>query len=318
MTTLLFSPSELINFVSFINTKDRPCNTVPTFYPLVVQEIKVQDIFRKITPNFDNISDGLTSKLLDHVVFKQDKTNPELFVFKSYVETKDPTKQVAVNTTWAPITVTFRKEGDKILNSIETNSREGKAIAKRITEKVKIELVERNIITDDLIKLMFDGFVDNRERVNFLLSFTNIADSILFNDQDIKSIKYIFDETQKIPKEYSDRTEKDLIIFLKGKKLAGLSEISNTEFKKIILLEEININYKYFWRGITGYFSVKYNFSDAFNSKPRFTGEFRSEPFLHLNPYIKKNVRNLSALETELKREVERIKIERMKRFDKL
>ena len=318
MTTLLFSPSELINFIGFINTKERPCNTVPTFYPLVTKETKVQEIFKRITPNFDNISEGLIAKLIDPVVFKPDKVNTELFVYKSYVEIKDPTKQIAVNTTWSPITVSFRKEGDKILNSIETNSREGKAIARRITEKVKLELVEKNIIQDNLIKLMFDSFEDNKQRVDFLLSFSNISDSSIFKYQDIRSIKYIFDETQIIPKEYLDRTEKDLIIFLKGKKLAGLSEISNTAFKMIILLEEININYKFSWKGATGYFSVKYNFSDAFKSKPYFTGEFRSEPYLHRKNLTQNNIKNITTLETELKREIERIKIERMKMFEKL
>ena len=46
---------------------------------------------------------------------------------------------------------------------------------------------------------MFKNFSSNTERVNFLLSFSNIASSVMFQEADIQSIKFKFDENTEIP-----------------------------------------------------------------------------------------------------------------------
>jgi len=309
MTSLLFSPSELKNLIRFINKKDRPSPSIPSIIK-TAYNISISEVFKICKPNYSNVNEGIDSRLLDPIVFKPSKDNPNVFIYESYVEVKDPTKQISVNTDCFPIKVTCIKEGDNmIITNMEANCRDGKTIVKRIVRELEKEMLSKKISLNESIKIKFDSLKDNTERVNFLLSFTRIDDSTLFVDQDIKSVKYIFDEGQEIPIGYKDKSDKDIVFFLRGKKLSGISEMSELEFKKSIYLEEIDINYKYNFRGIVGFYSVKYNFSNALKNKDLINGEFRSEPYLHNTPSLKKNVKDSRLLESELKNEIERIKI---------
>jgi hypothetical protein len=316
MVSLLFSPIELENFINLINVKERPVSSVPYFLPTASQSTIVE-IFNEIKPNFENITHGLQAKLNNPVVFTPDPDQLDLFVFSSYVEKKDPTKHIALNTIWEPIKITYQKiPGGFIQNNVETNSKDAKTIAHRINTIIQHELLEHGHITDQTTEIKFSDFSSNKERVNFLLSFNNIATSNTFIKHDIKGLKYIFDESKDIPDIYKDRTEKDLIILLRGKKLEGLRELSEELFKEIILLEEISISYSFEYKGVRSNLSVKYDFSDALKSKP-IQGAFRSQTYLHKN-YSVKQVRKIAELEKILNKEVERLKIEKLKKFGKI
>jgi hypothetical protein len=299
-----------------INVKERPVSSTPFFLPAISQST-ISEIFNEIQPNFQNITDGLQAKLNHPVVFSPDPEQLDLFVFSSYVEKKDLTKHAALNTIWEPIKITYQKiNNGLILNSVETNSKDAKIIANRITTIIKDELLEYGHIADQATEITFSNFSSNSERVNFLLSFNNIATSNIFIKQDIKGLKYVFDESKNIPDLYKDKTEKDLIILFRGKKLEGLKELSEDLFKEIILLEEISISYYFEYKGVRSYLSVKYDFSDALKNKP-FQGNFRSQSYLHKN-YTVKQVKKIADLEKTLNKEVERMKIEKLKKFGKI
>jgi len=316
MVSLIFSPIELENFINLINVKERPVSSMPTFIPVISQST-ISQIFTEIKPNFQDVTNGLQAKLNDPVIFLPDKEEPDLFVYSSYVEKKDLTKHIALNTLWEPIKITYKKiDSGLILNSVETNSKDAKTIANRITTIIKDELLEHGHIKDQITEIGFNDFVSNAERVNFLLSFINIDQSNIFINQDIKSLKYIFDEKKNIPDNYKDKTEKDLIILFRGKNLVGLREISEDVFKDIILLEEISISYNFEIKGVKSYFSVKYDFSDALRNKP-INGSFRTQTFLHRN-YAVKQIKKVSDLEKQLNKEVEKMKIEKLKKFGKI
>ncbi len=316
MVSLLFSPIELENFINLINVKERPVSSIPYFLPAIT-ETPISEIFSQIRPNFENITDGLQAKLNSPVVFSSDPDQPGLFLFSSHVEKKDPTKHIALNTIWEPIKITYQKiNGGFILNNVETNSKDAKIIANRINTIIKEELLEHGHIADQTTEIKFSDFTSNTERVNFLLSFNNIASSNIFIKQDIKGLKYIFDETKEIPEIYKDRTEKDLIILFRGKKLEGLRELSEDLFKEIILLEEITISYNFEIKGVKSNLSVRYDFSDALKIRP-IEGTFRSQAYLHKNYYVKQ-VRKIADLEKNLNKEVERLKIEKLQKFGKI
>ncbi|WP_145859658.1 hypothetical protein [Pedobacter suwonensis] len=318
MVSLLFSPEELMEFINLINVKERPVNSVPIFVPLK-SDLSIKEIFLRISPDFSAITNGLQAKLNDPVVFQEDPQEPGTFIFSSYVEKKDLTKQVAVNTTWDLIRVSYKKNGDKlVINTIETNSKDGKSIANRIVEQIKKELLSKDMIKNDTIVIKFSDFDSNKERVNFLLSFTDIKPTQFFVDQDIRSLKFIFDDTQVIPDEYKDKTDKDLVILFRGKNLKGIKELSEDFFKEIILLEELSITYKFEVKGVIGYYNVKFNFSDALKSKPVMDGEFISQPFLHLSYHVKHKVRDIPKLEKMLSREIQDLKIYLLRKFNKI
>lgn len=316
MTTLLFSPFELQNFIRFINKKERPVPIVPTIFQTITNTT-VSEVFKICNPNFAKVTDGISSRLLDPIEFKPEKDNPNVFVFDSYVEVKDPTKQISVNTQCFPIKISCRNEGDNmIITNMEANCKDGKTIGRRIIKEIENELLSKRIIQNESIKIKFNSFENNIDRVNFLLSFTRIDDSNLFREQDIKSVKYNFDEAQVIPDIYKDKTNKDIVFILRGKGLSGISEISELDFKRVIFLEEIEIKYTFDFRGTIGYYNVKYNFSNALKNKESKNGEFRTEPYLHNTYSLKNNIQNSKVLEKELKEEIEKMKINRFKQFN--
>ena len=316
ITTLLFTPAELQNFIRFINKTERPAPAVPIIFPTVTN-ISIPDIFKTCKPNFSKVNEGISSRLLDPVEFKPDKRNPNVYAFNSYVEVKDPTKQITVNTQAYPIKITCERQGDNmIFNNMETNCRDGKIIGKRIVKELERTLRENHVIKEDAIKIMFDSFKNNADRVNFLLSFSKLDDSIFLTDQDIKSVKYNFDKEQEIPEQYKDKTDKDILFILRGKQLSGISEMSDATFKNAIHLEEVEINYKYNYRGTIGYYTVKFNFSNALKNKDGLNGEFRTEPYLHNTYNLKKNVPDTKPLEHELKKEIEKMKLNRFRQFN--
>lgn len=316
LTTLLFTPSELQNFIRFINKKERPAPAVPFIFPTITN-ISIPDIFKTYKPNFSKVNEGINSHLLDPVEFKPDKINPDVYIFESYVEVKDPTKQITVNTQDYPIRITCERQGDNmIFNNMETNCRDGKIIGKRIIKELEFTLKENHVIKDESIKIMFNSFKDNVNRVNFLLSFTRLENSTLLIDQDIKSVKYNFDKEHEIPEQYKDKTDKDILFILRGKQLSGISEMSEADFKKAIHLEEVEINYKYNYRGYIGYYTVKFNFSNALKNKGEVNGAFRTEQYLHNTYNLKKNVRDTKPLEYELRKEIEKMKLNRFRQFN--
>lgn len=111
-------------------------------------------------------------------------------------------------------------------------------------------------------------------------------------------------------------TSKDLITYFSGRNLSGINEISEDDFKKVLLLEEIYITYKYDHYNLkNGFYSVKYNFSDALKNKPEKDGVFKSEPNLYMSTQVKK-LANVDLFKKELSKEIERIKLEKLKQFN--
>jgi len=183
-------------------------------------------------------------------------------------------------------------------------------------KNIESEFKQADFIKDDTVKVMFKSFRNNIDRVNFLLSFTNVTSSTIFKVPEIKSIKFKFDDTEDIPEAFKDKKDKDLITYFSGRNLSGINEISEDDFKKVLLLEEIYITYKYDHYNLkNGFYSVKYNFSDALKNKPEKDGVFKSEPNLYMSNHVKA-LTNIDGFKKELSREIERIKLEKLKQFN--
>lgn len=315
MSVLLFSPKELEDFKTLIDIKDRPVNTINEIFQIKHNE-SLESVFKRMRPNFDNVTENLNTKLLDNPIFRPNPANPDEYILDVRTERKDPTSQVSVNTLWGRIEIICTKENDTlVVNRVSTVSREDKVIAKRVMKSVESEFKQADFIKDETIKIMFSSFRNNIDRVNFLLSFTNIT-STIFKEPEIKSIKFKFDDVDDIPAAFKDKKDKDLITYFSGRNLSGINEISEDDFKKVLLLEEIYITYKYDHYNLkNGFYSVKYNFSDALKNKPEKDGVFKSEPNLYMSPQVK-SLANIDLFKRELSKEIERIKLEKLKQFN--
>lgn len=318
MATLLFSPNELEDFKSYINVKNRSVHSNEEFYN--IKENKTLDVvFKAVQLNLDNVTEGLNTKIVnqDKLKFVQDPVNPNEFKLSLITEVKDPTSSLAVNTNWGKSEVVVRKENDKfIMVSENTITREDKLIANRVVKQLFSEFKRVDFIEEEKIKVMFNGFKGNDERVNFLLGFSNVKTSPVFKEADIQSIKFKFDENTAIPEMYKDKADKDLIIRFEGRGLKTLQELTEQNAKASIFLEEIAIVYKFDFLNIkNGLYKVTYSFSNALKNNLGYDGVFKSEPFLFLTQQVK-SISNIEGLKKKLSKEVDKLKLEKFKQFN--
>lgn len=319
MSTLLFSPYEIEDFKSYINVKNRNVHTNNEFYN-IKQNQSLETVFKTVKPNLDNLTEGLNIKIVNHdkIIFVQDPINKEEFKITLITELKDPTSSLAVNTNWGKSEVVVRKQDNKlVVVSENTITREDKLIANRIVKQLASEFQRVDFIEEKKIKVMFKNFKSNLERVNFLLGFSNVKSSSILKEPDIQSIKFKFDEKTTIPDMYKDKADKDLVITYTGKGLKTLQELTEKNAKESIFLEEISVFYKFDYLNVkNGFYRVTYSFSNALKNKQGFDGVFKSEPYLSTNHHQVKALHSIEGLKKELSKEVERLKLEKLKQFN--
>lgn len=319
ISTLLFSPNELEDFKSYINIKNRNVHTNNEFYN-IKQNQTLESVFKSIKPNLDNLTEGLNIKIVNHdkIKFIQDSVNKDEFKISLITEIKDPTSSLAVNTNWGKSEIVVRKQDDKlIVVSENTITREDKLIANRIVKELAAEFLRVDFIEEKKIKVMFQNFKSNLERVNFLLGFSNVASSSILKEPDIQSIKFKFDEKTPIPELYKDKADKDLVINYSGKGLKTLQELTEENAKGSIFLEEISVFYKFDYLNVkNGFYRVTYSFSNALKNKQGYDGVFKSEPYLSTNHHQVKSLQSIEGLKKQLSKEIERLKIEKLKQFN--
>lgn len=319
MSTLLFSPDELEDFKSYINVKNRTVHTNNEIYN-IKQNQTLETIFKTVKPNLDNLTEGLNTKIVNHdkIKFIQDPIHKEEFKITLITEIKDPTSSLSVNTNWGKSEVVVKKQDNKlIVVSENTITREDKIIANRIVKELASEFLRVDFIEEKKIKVMFQNFKSNLERVNFLLAFSNVASSSILKDPDIQSIKFKFDEKTPIPEMYKDKADKDLVISYSGKGLKTLQELTEQNAKESIFLEEISVFYKFDYLNVkNGFYRVTYSFSDALKNKLGYDGVFKSEPYLSTNHHQVKALQSIEGLKKELSKEIERLKLEKFKQFN--
>jgi len=138
----------------------------------------------------------------------------------------------------------------------------------------------------------------------------------MFHEADIQSIKFKFDENTEVPELYRDKVDKDLVINFEGKGLQTLTELSELNAKESIFLEEMKVLYKFNFLNIkNGLYKVTFNFSNALKNKPEFDGVFKSAPFLIKTNSVK-SLSSIENLEKELGKEIENLKLEKLKLFN--
>lgn len=317
MTSLLFSPKELEDFKSFIDVKGKIVHSSPTFFN-IKQDETLETVFRKVKINTDNLAEGLDVKIINSDSLKLESNSAkDEFKLTLITETKDPTSSLLVNTKPGKAEVVIKKKDNQLVVVTEnTISRADKYIVNRLVKIIEEEFKRIDFIEEEKIKVMFKNFTSNTERVNFLLSFSNIASSVLFHEADIQSIKFKFDENTEIPKLYQDKVDKDLVINFEGKGLNTLTELSEKNAKGSIFLEEMKILYKFNFLNIkNGLYKVTYNFSNALKNKPEFDGVFKSAPYLIKTNSVK-SLSSIENLEKELGKEIEKLIQEKLKQFN--
>lgn len=318
MTSMLFSSLDIESLVDFVNINARPLESSSVQYSLVNANSQMNQLFARNAVNQNKLQDGLKA---DIVSIEQVKPNNSdgVYVIKVHLEQKNPNKQALVSIARSTAQVTVKKDSDlnKLEFTKEYNSKLARTAAERIVKQLSEELIRNNEVEEKCIEICFSEFT-NKERINFLLSFTNIESSTVFTNFNAKSLKYMFDELTDLPAEYQDKRGKECVTQLKGRNLDTIKELQDDLLKEIILSEEMAINYRYKIRGISGNYFVVMNFSNALSNRPLQDGVFNVKSTMYIDSKDKEKVPNIQNIDAELKKAFNQLKKEKLQLFNKI
>lgn len=317
MTSMLFSPADIESLIAYAEIKNKPLEANTIRYSLVDNNSNISETLSNISFNHSVIKEGLKANILSFDVKKPINSNEEIFV-KAIVEQCYPNKQALVSKVLSTAQVIVKKDPttNKLEITKEHNSKPARIVAEKIAKQVAEQLIQRRTIEEFSAEIRFSDFT-NTERINFLLSFTNIESSGVFKRFNAKSFKYMFDETANLPEEYSDKIGKELKFDLKGKHLDQIKELQEESLKNILLCESMAISYRFNYRGISGYYYVILNFSNALNNKPAPDGLFNIKYFDALiDNRDKAKVPNIQSFNNEIKKQFNKLKKEKLTQFN--
>lgn len=318
MASMLFSPEEIQTLVDDVSVKERPIDTQSDYYHVITNQ-DLKSLIPKLNNAVASISDEKLSAtiLSDKIEFKADKNDPRKYVAEIMIEEVNPTKQAMVSSTISTARISLDIVNGELEIEKGGNSRPSKVVASRVVKAVSETLVSDGDIEEKVRQVFFQDFT-NSERVNFLLSFTNIGSSSTFTKQDITLVRYAIDESKDIPQEYQDMAGKNLEISSKGKNLAGLKELSVQKFKEIVFIDLFSVSYRFNVKGVEGYFNVNLNFSNALKDKSNPEGVFQFNVKPYVFPTHRDKVVSNKKLEDELRKAFNTLKREKFSQFNLL
>lgn len=318
MTSLLFSPIDIESIIDIVNIKDKPLSSSSSHFNLVDNNTGIKELFTADMLSVSDLQTDLKADILSFVP-RYPQSNNDDFCIIVQLAKKIPNKQALVSTSYstAKVTAVIDPQTNKLDFTKDYNSRPARTVATRIVKKLSQVLIKRGKIDDAAIEIKFSDF-KNKERVNFLLSFTNITSSIIFKECDAKLFKYMYDESLELPLEFQDKKGKECTMELQGNKLSSINELQEDTLKDIILAEELIIRYRYNIRGISGNYSVDINFSNALRNKPLPEGLFNFKGISNVNSKDKPKVTSMQKIDSELKNEFKRLINEKLKEYKKI
>lgn len=317
MTSMLFSPADIESLVAYAEIKNKPLEANTVQYSLVDNNSNISESLSNINLSQSVIKEGLKANVLSFEIIKPTNNNEELVV-KACVEEHNPNRQALVSKVISTAQVIIKKDpiAHKLEITKEHNSKPARIVAEKVAKQVAEQLIHRNTIEDLSVEIRFSNFT-NTDRINFLLSFTNIENSSVFRGFNLKSFKYMFDESAELPDEYSDKKGKELKFDLKGKHLDQIKELQEESLKSILLCESMAISYRFNYRNISGYYFVILNFSNALSNKPMPDGLFNVKYFdARVDNRDKSKVPNIQSFNIEIKKQFNQFKKEKLTQFN--
>ena len=184
MTSMLFSSLDIESLVEFVNVDKKTQESSSAQYNLVDASKKLSQLLANKNINQDELQNGLKADIVS-LEYIEPKNDSDGHIFKMHLEQKNPNKQALVSIARSIAIVTIKKNDNKIEFTKEYNSKIARVAAERVVKQFSEQLIKANEIEERCIEIKFSEFT-NKERTNFLLSFTNIDSSNIFRKFEAK------------------------------------------------------------------------------------------------------------------------------------
>ena len=312
-TSLLFGPTELNLFQEMIDVEEK-IGKSNEYYMNLLPNISIQDVFEALPRvSQETVVSGLSTTIarLNRYKISPSKDSISLEII---TETNNPTNHISLSKSIGRIRMEIKISDNKLLiSNINTVSKEDRIIARRIVKANESSLLTKKIILKGVKQIRFSDFEDNLQRMNFMLSFSNLGALLYAFKGTVTSMKFQYDDRLEIPSDLKDKSQKELTIDFKGKNLEGLKEIEKSEIKEIMMIEQISVTYEFKWKNISSLYFVNYKFPGVLKSKEK-DAVFETEINIFKNSQIKKMV-GFKNLESDIINSIDKFKNSKFKQF---
>ncbi len=325
MSTMLFSPKELHRLINFVVEKKPILKDVTKEYD-IINNVDTQD-FIKILQTIRNNLDvqGFSEQTDIEIRNDESKINSDKngYEFSFDLQSIDPDEHTLIQNTpsLAKLSVVLNDKEIKLIKFYsDKNSR---LFINRIEKEVETNLLKNKLISKIIDELSFYDFDSNEQRVDFLLSFTDIRNSSIFKSVKILSVDYAYDE-KLADESYNDKKDKEFNGTFNGNNIEKIKELSDKKMKEIILIYKIKVQYDYEYKkvknsAIKNSMTVVIEFSNNFKSKSQPKRVLEYSPKLNaLNSHQKQKIVNIDKFSDEIRGHFTKLRDEKVKNLKRI
>ncbi|CAL2093334.1 conserved protein of unknown function [Tenacibaculum sp. 190524A02b] len=320
MTNLLYSPNEIQDLSNSIKNKKGKSKKIEKGSYIKSKDFNISSLentinsaLTTIKPILKEIAKEKNAKISSIQPISKNNTIEIIISYEEY----NPNKQAMISRSTQFAKVVFKNSAKEIEPKQVFSNSLGRKMSKKVLSSIEDRLKRENKIVEITQDIKFSNFKSNEERIEFLFSFLDLDNSLIFTKANLKHSRYGFDEIQDIPKELHDKIGKKLRAKVSGNDIKDIREFSDLDYRKFILLESVNISLEYDLQGAKGLLYVDIDFSGAlkneFHPEGILTFSTTSRPY----SYHKKNkIQNLDNFNKKVDEVFSTFKKSKLKKFN--
>lgn len=293
MTGMLFSPLDIDLLSRYVIEKDKQDRIIPKYNPHLV-DTNYQPVIDNMTFDKGQLEKDTKAKITNIEIIKG--VDGSRVIQVDFVE-KNPNKQAMISEVAGKAVLRINNTAESGLDMDRYHSTQSsRTITGRLLKLVEKELIAKGNLSKEVGYLKFSDFT-NSERIDFLLSFTNLNYHTIFKQQRLRMFNYCLDETMTIPTELSDRVGKEVRTLTQGKDLSGIKEMTDTKAREYLMVDKIAVSYEFEYIGSKGELLVEINFSNALTPPIDKDAIIDYKPKILLTTNEKSKINNLKKFE---------------------
>lgn len=264
LCNLILSPNELDMIRGNIIKKEEKPKQKTRISKLIGDKKKIKDAIEILNPKILKLP--LASGCSHTVKPELKKIDDNTYLLEVKIVKENTSKDLLVGKSEREGSVRIVIGDKDIRSNLEYTSADVRKFLSMVCERLDVHLQQEKVIGKPSRKIQFVGFRSNQERVEFLVSFSDLRYSNIFIESEVKNIRFCPDQRKgKLPvgiEEYSGSV-KNMDLNLINK----LRLFDDDNIKDSVLMSRIKIEYKFQFEGSTGYCNGTIHFPSALNAK---------------------------------------------------